>query len=83
MGTWFKRNWKTLAGVACGAGSVAAGVLVNPMAGAALGAVCGYIFGSKPTSIGQGVANSVRDVLAEAKKADGGVIVTTPDDKSK
>jgi hypothetical protein len=67
---WFKRNWKTLAGVACGAGSVAVGVFVNPVAGAALGAVCGGVFGAKATGIGQSVANNVRDVLAEAKKSE-------------
>lgn len=88
MSNWFKRNWKTLAGVACGAGSVAVGVLVNPLAGAALGSICGGIFGAKATSVGQQVAN----VFAEAKKkadggvivmkpADGGVIIASPDDK--
>lgn len=80
MKSFFKKHWKTIAGIGCGAGSVAVGVFVNPLAGLALGSVCGGIFGAKATGVGQQVAN----VFVEAKKkADGGVIVTTPDDKSK
>lgn len=50
---WFRRNWKMLAGVACGAGSGLLAVFVNPAVGIVAAAACTGAFGAHATTLGQ------------------------------
>lgn len=61
--SWFKRNWKTIAGALCGGASVAVGVYVNPIAGIALGSVCNAAFGAHATTLGQDLTRRALEVL--------------------
>lgn len=62
---WFEKHWKKIAGVACGAATVAL-IPVSPVASAALGVVCGAAFGSD-ADIGRVVAQQIRDVFRKGK----------------
>lgn len=58
---WLKAHWKTIAGAACGVVAVGVGT-VNPVAGLAVGAVCGAAFGRDATVLGQKLAQLVADL---------------------
>jgi len=67
MKSWLSKHWKTIGGAVCGA--AAAGIAtVNPVAGLALGAVCGGVFGRDAATLGQKLAELVKDL----GKADAG-----------
>lgn len=65
---WLKRHWRKIAGVTCGAASVAL-LPISPAASVALGTVCGAAFGSD-ADIGRVIATGVRDAFrkGEARK---------------
>ena len=63
---WLKTHWKTIAGAACGAAAVGVAT-INPVAGLALGAVCGAAFGRDATVLGQKLTQLVADLGKSGK----------------
>lgn len=59
--SWLRKHWKKLAGIACGAGSVAL-TAVNPVAGLAAAAVCGVAFGHDAAT-GKQAAETIKRVV--------------------
>lgn len=79
--SWLKRNWKMIAGGACGAASTAVAAFVNPVAGIALGAVCTAAFGAHATSLGQELTRRVLEVLHPLDAAKLAEALKTPPEK--
>lgn len=66
MKSFLKKNWKKLAGLACGVAVVVV-TPINPPAGAALGVVCGAVF-THDYHAGRAVAQIVKDNLESGGK---------------
>jgi len=61
--SWFKRNWKTIAGAACGGASAALAVFVSPVAGILAASACTAAFGAHATTLGEDLTRRVLEVL--------------------